>query len=533
MEATPLPTADADHWVEHFGQSLHTQRERVREFLAAQHGRLQRAEAELGKQLQQIAQELAKSRGETSQAREEIQQRAEHLAQEAEAVERLREEVAAHQEKWESLQRRASEHQQALAEEVHRQQDDLDHRRDELVKRQAEIDQSQAEVHRDRQTLHLARQEHEAEREQLRTWRESLDAKQAELGQQREQLDAQAAQTENQRRRIARELKAQRAAQLKEIQKLRAELKQQDIDEQAQRGRDLEAARDHARELATELEAVRAECEELQRELSEQPVQQGADAEELRDALAQRDALRARLTETEGRLAEAQSRLASAAEGDDENEQRDYQRRYELAMEDLRELKTRNEQLQKRLNEASSASTTGSVGAGVLDWETEKQRILSALESDHDEDDEEEADRRLTIEGVMQTTDQVLLEKDREIGELKQLLESQSNSVGSVAVGANAVGDLFDKDAVIQEERESLKRLQEEWKEKRRQAEIALSVERAEIARGRAEIESKLRALEKQSKESGSDQGGSAESDQPVRGRWLARLGLRDPEKHP
>ena len=50
----------------------------------------------------------------------------------------------------------------------------------------------------------------------------------------------------------------------------------------------------------------------------------------------------------------------------------------------------------------------------------------------------------------------------------------------------------MDQDELIQQEREKLRLLQEEWREKVRQSEIDISIERARVARLRAEIEDKV-----------------------------------------
>ncbi|HUT88500.1 MAG TPA: hypothetical protein VMY37_03330, partial [Thermoguttaceae bacterium] len=200
------------------------------------------------------------------------------------------------------------------------------------------------------------------------------------------------------------------------------------------------------------------------------------------------------------------------------------------AMEDLRELKARNAELESQLTQAQArgARAPSAVG-GALDWEAEKKRILAALESDFDEEDEEQKGERLQLEQVVQRTNQILAEKKREIADLQQLLADQSSNLGGVAVGAAALGEIFDQDAVIREQRDNLKKLQGEWEEKLRQAEVDLSVERAKIARERAGIEEKIRAME--------ERGGRRETDprsaspqapeKPSRGRWLARLGIK------
>lgn len=157
---------------------------------------------------------------------------------------------------------------------------------------------------------------------------------------------------------------------------------------------------------------------------------------------------------------------------------------------------------------------------GCLNWEAEKQRILAALES---EDAHGQGGIRMEIEEVIRVTERALAEKDRELVEMRQVLDSQSSNLGQVAVGAAALGELLDHDALIRDERENLKRLQREWEEKLRQAEIDISLERAKLARQRAELDEKLRAYEQHSQE-------AEPAEKRTRGRWLARLGIKDDE---
>ena len=94
------------------------------------------------------------------------------------------------------------------------------------------------------------------------------------------------------------------------------------------------------------------------------------------------------------------------------------------------------------------------------------------------------------------------------------------------------MGELLDHDSVIREERESLKRLQTEWRDKFRQAEIEVSLERAQIARQKTELEQLLRELHKERALSAdSAANGNHPPDKPVRGRWLAMLGLKNNEE--
>jgi hypothetical protein len=201
------------------------------------------------------------------------------------------------------------------------------------------------------------------------------------------------------------------------------------------------------------------------------------------------------------------------------------------ATEGLHELKAGSEELQRQIQERSAhVSSRVEPSGGVLDWEAEKRRILAALEAEGDEQSPPAASARIEIEEVLHRTDLLLSDKSREIAELKRLLEDQSASLGSVAVGAAAVGGILDRDAIVQEERENLRRAQAEWQEKVRSAEIEISIERAKLARERAEIEEKLRALGSIPGKSESADSLSPKTEKSPSGRWLARLGLKDPK---
>ncbi|MGO9109619.1 MAG: hypothetical protein ACLP9L_10320 [Thermoguttaceae bacterium] len=224
-------------------------------------------------------------------------------------------------------------------------------------------------------------------------------------------------------------------------------------------------------------------------------------------------------------------RLAQPAEGDQAEAAEDASRRYLMAMDDIRDLKARNAELQRQLLETQSAPARRGAAPPPAesggDWETQKRRMLAELESD-DRHDAESADRRLKIEEIVARTDKIIAEKDREIAELQHLLNDQSNSAGSLALGAAALEQVLDQDAIVREERQRLQKLQEECRDKLRQAEIELSMERARLARREAEIEEKIRNSDQRQSSAASDSEALAPTGRPVRGRWRAQLGLTD-----
>jgi chromosome segregation ATPase len=308
----------------------------------------------------------------------------------------------------------------------------------------------------------------------------------------------------------------------------------------------LEDARRQEGGLNAQLEALRRRLDELQREAASRSTGSDGISEQAELLRAERDALSRRLadteqrmagmlqhlSQTEGQLEEAQKQLTQrpASTGDEQSGEDD-RRRYAMVMDDLRELENRNAELQKELARARAGGGHTARGSSGLDWEAEKRRILAALEADHEDDDEQRAEERIQIGQVLERTQQAVEEKECEIRELRTLLENQSSNLGSVAVGAAALGEIFDKDALIQEERANLRRLQTECDAKLRKAEIDISIERAKLARERAELEERLRAQShKSSQPSPPEPNAPGASDKPTRGRWFARLGLTDNE---
>jgi hypothetical protein len=208
----------------------------------------------------------------------------------------------------------------------------------------------------------------------------------------------------------------------------------------------------------------------------------------------------------------------------------DAQRRYALALDDLRELKSQNEELRRQLAQARAQQPSGGVKpGGAMDWEAEKNRILAALEAEMPNMNAQRKAERVRIEDVLRATENVVAEKDQEIAELRQRLESARIEASEAIQRRSLLDKAIDADAAIAEERERLRQLQEHWRDELRKAEIELSVERAKLARQRVEMEEKLRALETAPPKPASDE----PSDGPARNRWLARLGLTEADRDP
>ena len=260
---------------------------------------------------------------------------------------------------------------------------------------------------------------------------------------------------------------------------------------------------------------------------------------------AERDGVREFLAAQQTRLERAEATLEnsiarletapsdSAAEGGDKagGDEDEYRRRYEMALDDLRELKAGNSLLQDQLSKArATASTLAKQNRSPetgLDWETEKLRILAALESDLDENDSEQRAERLKIKDVLQSTERAIAEKDREIQELKQRL-AESAGRGPLDQMAAAVEQTLRNDIAIQQERERLRQLEEQLQSRLCRAEIEISLERAKLARERAEIDERLRSAGINAAKSA---GESNTPEPPAHGRWLSRLGLTEADR--
>jgi hypothetical protein len=250
---------------------------------------------------------------------------------------------------------------------------------------------------------------------------------------------------------------------------------------------------------------------------------------------AAHDAISAQLARAETQLADARTRSAAPSNKENQTALDDLQHRYAMALDDIRQARERNADLERQLDKARSfpaRSNPPTCTTGRLDWESEKLRILAALEADgletnglrSDNRAEQEARRneRLGIQEVLRMTDEIVAAKDREIQDLRLRLAEQPPTRPALA----AVQQAIDNDAAIQEERQRLLQLQKEWHEKQRQAEVELAVERAAITRVRAELE------EQRQREMGSDSASvekcnaQTPGDSTVHGRWLAQLGL-------
>jgi chromosome segregation ATPase len=277
-------------------------------------------------------------------------------------------------------------------------------------------------------------------------------------------------------------------------------------------------------DLALEdLQRLRGKVTELEQDLSRRPEASAVDSAELVALRAERDELAARVEELE-------QRPAAPVDASSAQQLSDLQRRFELAVEDLREYKTKCGKLEAQLAAASTCSASSALDTGGNDWESQKRRLLASLEEGADGHESPiEKQQRITIEGTIEMTDAVVAEKDRQIAELQAQLVAGGTSALAETEQSRQINELVDADEVIAEHRKRHRELELELEEKLRAAELELSIERAKMARQKAELEELKSELDSKQQQYDSS-GSSVTVGQPKR-RWRDKLGLGGDEK--
>lgn len=298
---------------------------------------------------------------------------------------------------------------------------------------------------------------------------------------------------------------------------------QRDEDAETRRGleSDLEALQQKFQLALEDVQRYRGRAAELEQELTRRPEATESDSAELVALRAERDALAERLEQVE-------KQSVGHLDANIEQQMADLQRRFELAVEDVRELKTKNAQLEAQLAAGASQSARVSSDGGGMDWESQKRRLLASLEDEGEvEDDPERQEERVRIQGTIEMTDAVVAEKDHEIAELKAQLEQGVGVAASDDAYDEKIAELIDADEVIADHREKIAKLERDMEATLRAAELELSLERAKIARERVELDELRAELESLRNELGPNA-------QPAPGaprrRWLSKLGLSGDE---
>jgi hypothetical protein len=196
-----------------------------------------------------------------------------------------------------------------------------------------------------------------------------------------------------------------------------------------------------------------------------------------------------------------------------------------MAVEDVRELKTKNADLEAQLAKTRKASD-----AGGMDWESQKRRMLADLEGEGGEVEPARQKERTTIENTIEMTDAVIAEKDKELEELRAQLATRVDEPPVAEDKQNeAIETLVDADEILAAHRERAAQLEKELEGKLRAAELELSVERAKIAREKAEVEDWRQEMEtfRKARAAGEPQVAAG----APRRRWLSKLGLHGDEE--
>ncbi len=438
-------------------------RRRAHELLSAQRAQLDRLENELGERFEQLAAEVAR---------------------ELEGNE---------------TQRHACIDQQIRAEESARWQQQLDALREQLAARSTAADALLAELAEARASV--ARLEQELRVSQMLVQEahdrdESVRLDVAVLNEQLADAQAQLAAARERQAELRRELAAEseRAASQQE-----------------------QSAAETAR-LRAEQQRADDECARLRVALQETNGAPAADAA----SQVELDELRAQCQRLTKELSKAKRPDAPASEAADSRAFEDLKRRFELAMGDLRSARQANASLESRLAELTKAGRSQNADSHGLDWESQKQRLLVALEAD-ERGDERASDEHSSIEAMIRNADETIANKDVEIAELKRQLETAQG------FPSGATAEVLDGDEIIREERKRLAELENQWREKIGQAEIEISIERAKVGRERAELEERLRQTSDRDR---TMRGGEppAEPAKATTSHWLSKLGLKGME---
>lgn len=475
----------------------------------------------------------------------------------AETISKLERSVAEDTQTKEAISARAAELEAAQA-ASNAQHAEFEREREELARTIARLEEAAAATHDDLSAKVVELEKYHAqlssERRELELQREELAAKVAQLEQEaashQKELaakltaleEAQAVSADERKKLLAeRDELVQKSANLEQqLKGSQAEWRDQLFDfeerlrvqqaswteqrtEWTEARTAVERERDELQQkfdLALEdVQRLRAHTADLEQELSRRPEAKEVASTELVALRAERDALAARVEQLE-------RQTAAAIDPNVEQQLSDLTRRFELAVEDVRELKTKNARLEAQLAEAAKSKSKGSapVDSGAMDWESQKRRLLAALEENCADDDPEQEKERVTIQATIEMTDAIVAEKDRQIAELQaQLSEGVEGSACQVERDPK-VKELLDTDEIIAQHRKRVEELERELDQKLRTAELELSVERAKMARQKVELEELKSNLEAQ-RQALAATGGVPTQGQPKR-RWLNKLGL-------
>jgi chromosome segregation ATPase len=531
MEDKAAPFFDSETFSPPSATALRELHDRAQAALSAQRGQVSHLEDEITRRLEAITSAIAQQR-----AHDEEELR--HAAHGRVELERLRKQT---DDARAALQHERTE-QEATLEKRRKELESRSHKQDERAKqlaelgceletRQGSLEEKSKDVARREGELEARSHAVESSRRQLAAERDQFALRESEWKVDRESLElardelmAKLARLESLQHGSREEWQKQLADFEHRLQEQQSSWNKQRSEYEAVRANAV-GERDELKqkfELALEdVQRFRARVTELEQDLARRPAANQADSAELIALRAERDDLAERVETLE-------RQPVAPIDADSEQQIADLQRRFELAVEDVRELKTKNAELESRLSAARSSG--GHSDSGGMDWESQKRRMLASLEDDGGaEVTEERQQERASIENTIEMTDAVVAEKDREIEQLRtQLAEAASEKPAAAEQQRQQkIDELVNADEVIAEHRQRIAQLESEMEDKLRAAELEVSVERAKIAREKTELEEQRIDLE--SRRTPHDSGAAVGA---PRRRWLSKLGLGGEEHH-
>ncbi len=199
----------------------------------------------------------------------------------------------------------------------------------------------------------------------------------------------------------------------------------------------------------------------------------------------------------------------------------------ETLRDEMECLQLQNEELAGQIAQVSVRRSIdrSSDSDATLTWEQRKALLFAQDEEIVVTDSGSTVELSQTVERLR--TD--IQTRDDEIAQLRELLEQRpAQCEEGTAFGAAAIAQLIDSDELVQEERQRLQDLQVEWEGKFRKMEIAASIERANLARERQQLEKQNIALEEQIAHMRRELRQEELTGPNQTRRWLAKLGLAD-----
>ncbi|NOZ40527.1 MAG: hypothetical protein GXP24_09910 [Planctomycetes bacterium] len=523
MEEPQSDSVLSDDHSQKTAESLRILRDQADQTLGEHRQRVSEIEIQLNEQLELISDELSRERlTEEQTLATSVEQTAllddvrQTLAEKEAEVEEVLEQLASQSLEFEAqLTERDEELEQVL----------------ELVEEEGRIKASvEQELETVRQALGKLRAQDDVESDQARheliEIEQQLQQLQEEFQSLQEQHAAQQTELDETRQTLesALEKNEQTAATLLEAEQRVEELSQRQL-ESEQNEEQLEQFRRKFELALADVHKLKRENAELHEELLSRPEADDQESPELVSLRAERDALAERVSELENAPAPEQP-------VDGQQELEDLQRRFELAVDDVRQFKQENADLRQELETAQQTQATAATTSSdePQDWEAQRARLMATLDAeDQGIIDEQRREELATIEGTISITDRVVAKKDTLLAKSKAEVADLQSQLESRPVGENVdelreqiAAEILGNDEAVQAECAKLKQQQEQLEDKLREAELEISVQRATLAREQAALEEKLAELPDEDSESEKTSSGKP------RRRWLSALGLKD-----